>query len=68
MSFCPTCTRSYELPYRRQDASGKIVEGCVDKCHTGHLYGNSLAWHERKEAKAIRKSMADHRKRVLGKL
>lgn len=50
---CPTCGHAPAIPYRRI-VGGVIVEGCVDRAHTGHLYGNSAAWHGRPTAKAVR--------------
>lgn len=52
---CTTCTRSIHSPYRRHDARGHVTEGCVDASHDGHLHGESLRWHNRPEAKEIRK-------------
>ncbi len=53
---CPTCGRNASGPYRRWDqATGRVVEGCVDAFHTGKLYGESEAWHSRKVAVAIRR-------------
>ena len=52
---CSTCGCGPSVPYRRHGADRSIVEGCVDSTHTGHLYGNSLAWHCRPAAKACRK-------------
>jgi len=58
---CPTCTRPAENPYRRWDASGRIIEGCVDAIHTGKLVpiSSSNGWHMRKKAIAIRRSELD---------
>lgn len=53
-THCYTCTRPVASPYRRSDASGKISEGCIDQCHSGHLYGSSLEWHNRPAAKKLR--------------
>lgn len=53
---CPTCCRHAAAPYRRHDVYGKVSEGCVDAIHGGHVYGESARWHNRNEAKAIRKS------------
>ena len=59
---CPTCTRGKYNPYRRFDARGKVIAGCVDDFHGEHLTPISAdsAWHNRKEAKAIRKRERDH--------
>lgn len=55
---CNTCCRSTHAPYRRRDERGKIVEGCVDACHSEHVYGADAAWHNRPEARRIRKGLA----------
>jgi len=56
--LCPTCGRSAGSPYRRADARGRIVQGCVDKFHTGHLTtpSESARWHGSREARSIRKN------------
>ncbi len=51
---CPICTREAAAPARRRDANGRIVEGCVDAFHTGALYGESRAWHDRPGAVKLR--------------
>lgn len=61
---CTTCGRSAASPYRRS-VGGKIVEGCIDDAHTGHLYGDSLRWHMRPEAKAFRASMKSRLRELL---
>lgn len=53
---CPTCTRTAAGPFRRLDDRGAVVAGCVDATHAGHLYGASLEWHNRTQAKQIRKA------------
>jgi hypothetical protein len=54
---CPTCTRSHDAPFRGpSDERGRVTFGCVDAIHSGHLYGESLRFHERPEAQAIRRS------------
>lgn len=52
---CPTCCRSASTPARVYVA-GKVVSGCVDHFHTGHLVtpSTSASWHARPEAKKIR--------------
>lgn len=62
-THCNTCTRPVGSPFRRYDqGSGhKIVAGCIDAAHDGHLYGNSLAWHMRPESKKLR---AEAKKRL----
>lgn len=52
---CSTCGCGPSVPYRRI-VDGRIIEGCVDLTHNGQLHGSSLAWHDRKSAKALRKS------------
>lgn len=59
---CPTCTRSVFSPYRRL-FNGKIVEGCIDASHDDKLYGESLRWHNRKEAKDFRTRLKKEAKR-----
>ena len=57
---CPTCFRAPAAPFRVWDASGKILSGCVDACHTGHLVtpSASASWHARPAARQIRKGLA----------
>jgi len=57
-SSCSTCGRSAGAPYRRMVA-GKIVEGCVDEFHTGHLHGSSLEWHTSRDGRTIRRRTAE---------
>jgi len=61
---CTTCACPVEKPYRRHNAAGAIVEGCIDACHTG-LTGESAAWHDRACAVAYRASVEEHRNRIL---
>jgi hypothetical protein len=51
---CFTCGRPVDAPYRRHDARGAVIEGCIDSAHSGHLYGESLRWHMRPAAKKLR--------------
>jgi hypothetical protein len=46
MNKCPTCTKPLNNPYRRHNSEGKIIEGCIDKCHDKHLIPatNSYNW------------------------
>jgi hypothetical protein len=55
---CNTCGKSYDNPFRSYDYAGKVINGCVDKCHSGHLItiSESNRWHNRIEAKQIRRS------------
>jgi hypothetical protein len=57
---CNICCRRPESPWRTYDERGKVINGCVDACHSGRLVtpSESASWHARKEAKAIRKAMA----------
>lgn len=63
---CPTCTRSKYDPFR-QYVDGKIVAGCVDDYHTGHLVSISAtnSWHYSKQAKEIRATAAKHKRNIL---
>lgn len=42
---CPICTKELDKPYRRY-YEGKIIEGCIDKCHDKYLakFSNSYNW------------------------
>jgi hypothetical protein len=53
--FCPTCGRHPWAPFRSY-LDNKIVDGCVDSFHSGHLVSpsQSSAWHLRREAAQIR--------------
>jgi len=54
---CPTCSRGPSVPYRVTDkGTGKVLQGCVDHFHTGHLMtpSESAWWHYRADAKKIR--------------
>ena len=64
---CNTCGRPALAPFRRY-AEGKIVAGCVDDFHTGHLVTPSASsfWHNRLEAKKMRQAQAAKQK-ALGK-
>jgi len=68
---CTTCCRTAAAPYRRV-VDGRIVEGCVDAIHTGHLIGGSRDWHETLAAYQIRENMTAMRefraKRVLKRI
>ena len=60
--LCNTCTRPIDNPYRRFDASGHIVEGCIDDSHTpvaGLLSKSSYEWHFSESAIKIRKATAE---------
>lgn len=41
---CSTCGKDAQRPYRII-IEGKIVEGCIDKCHDEHLVKISNSWH-----------------------
>ena len=59
-AFCTTCGRAAGNPSRVYDSDGRVLSGCVDAFHTGHLPGLSetLHWHNRSEAKRIRQRSA----------
>ena len=56
---CNGCGRDSGSPYRVYDAYGKVINGCVDAFHTGHLVtpSESSFWHNRPAAKKIRADM-----------
>ena len=56
---CCTCGRPAASPYRRH-VEGKIVEGCIDAIHTTEVYGETLSWHMRPVAVAMRKATLQH--------
>jgi len=55
---CNTCGRPASEPYRRYGNDGRIIEGCIDNFHAGHLVPCSASehWHNRKEAKILRQT------------
>jgi hypothetical protein len=55
LTHCATCGRSAASPFRVFDGRGKVTAGCIDAFHSGHIYGESLTWHNRPEAKRMRK-------------
>lgn len=59
--FCRICCRPLAAPARQFDARGKVVLGCVAADHDGHLVplSESLRWHNRPEAKKLRKAQRD---------
>ena len=61
---CLTCGRDVYSPYRTFDSRGRVTGGCVDASHTGKLtpISESSRWHNRLEAKKIRKRLEDGRK------
>ena len=63
---CNTCGRPADSPWRVYDQQGKVIHGCVDDFHTGHLIevSESSRWHNRPEAKKIRKAMADRLRKI----
>lgn len=66
MNKCRTCCRDLDTPYRRHNASGKIIEGCIAEDHNkAVLVGESLAWHNRPEAKEYRAAAKARLKALL---
>jgi hypothetical protein len=61
---CNTCGRPASAPFRRHDASGAILYGCIDDFHTGHLVTPSASsfWHNRPDAKKLRRERLAERK------
>jgi len=66
-TYCPTCTQNQCSPFRSYDECGRIVAGCIDNFHTGHLTPISASndWHNRPEAKRYRMAVKSHLKAVL---
>lgn len=58
---CAICGRPTDAPYRRYDATGRVIEGCIAAEHHGRLIGESARWHNRVAA-------AHHRRAVLAHL
>jgi hypothetical protein len=42
-----------------------VTEGCIDDSHTGHLYGESLRWHNRPAAKKLRSEAKARLREIL---
>ncbi len=65
---CNTCGQPASAPFRRYDARGAILYGCIDDFHTGHLVTPSASsyWHNRPEAKKMRQAQVAKQK-ALGK-
>jgi len=63
--MCCTCGHLPTMPFRRYSTDGKLLYGCVDGCHTGHLVAisESSRWHNRQEAEQIRRSQLAFRVR-----
>lgn len=55
---CRTCRRPIASPFRVYGDRGRVVAGCVSADHDGtHVTpSESARWHNRKEAKAIRRA------------
>ena len=66
LTTCTTCCRPVGAPFRRHDARGKVVEGCVDESHTGRLCGTSREWHTSDAARAIRRKTAERLSALIG--
>lgn len=62
-AICPICGRAPYSPFRTWHADGKVLAGCVDHFHNGHLQRASVSshWHSRPEARRIRASLKDMR-------
>ena len=65
---CNSCCRSVYSPFRVYEGS-KIVSGCVDAAHDGHLVtpSESAFWHNRPEAKKIRAAAKARLKALLSR-
>lgn len=57
---CNICCRPSASPFRAYNDDSTIRLGCVDALHNDRLVpiSASSSWHNRKEAKAIRKAMS----------
>lgn len=63
---CRTCCKPLAAPYRVYDERGRAIQGCVAVDHDGHIHGyESVRWHNRTEAKAIRRATAQHLRTIL---
>lgn len=68
-SKCPTCGGADGAPFRVYGGSAerhRVISGCVDSFHHGHLVtpSESAMWHYRPGAEAIRR---EEWKRIKGK-
>lgn len=56
-AICPVCCNKPGNPFRAFDKSGRVINGCVDATHTGHLVpiSESQRWHMRPAAIDIRR-------------
>jgi len=56
-TVCPVCGQKPSAPFRAYSNEGKIINGCVDAIHTGHLVdiSGSNHWHTRAAAVDIRR-------------
>jgi hypothetical protein len=56
MTTCNTCCRPAHSPWRVYNENGKVVHGCIDEFHSGHLVTPSAnsAWHNRPVAVKLR--------------
>lgn len=66
---CTTCGKAAANPYRVYSAQGQVIQGCVDAAHDGHLVtpSESALWHNRTEAKAVRRAAATHTKALFSR-
>jgi hypothetical protein len=58
LTQCPTCCRAPESPFRVFEG-GRVINGCIDPIHTGHLpaISESNRWHLSAFAKRWRSQM-----------
>jgi hypothetical protein len=55
---CPLCGRAPNSPgMQARNERGRMVQGCVDEFHTGHVFGEAARWHNRPEAKKLRATL-----------
>lgn len=69
METCNTCGNPVAAPYRAYDWRGNITHGCVDASHDEHLQplSESARWHNRPEAKALRRAVGKHIRDLMKK-
>lgn len=61
---CNTCGQPAGAPFRRHDPRGKVLYGCIDAFHNGHLVpcSESSFFHNQKPAQKARKLKLDYQK------
>lgn len=59
-TLCRDCSRPLASPFRVYGDRGRVIIGCVSADHDGHLrpLSESSHWHNRPEAKKIRRGLS----------